>query len=115
MDYKPAVSGPAKLIQGASPAFVSMSSQQSGKASNRTVSAGSTGHATGTCKACAHIWKPEGCAKGADCTFCHLCDEDDFKRRRKEKLNRLKAEKAKRKTGQASTGEADATPPGGLG
>mmetsp|Transcript_51822 Transcript_51822/g.149437 ORF Transcript_51822/g.149437 Transcript_51822/m.149437 type:complete len:554 (-) Transcript_51822:142-1803(-) len=67
-------------------------------------SRGSVGHATGTCKACAHNWKPGGCAKGYDCTFCHACDEDDFKRRRKEKLSRIKAEKVKRRSSEFDGG-----------
>jgi len=84
-------------------------------------SRGSAGHASGTCKACAHIWKPGGCAKGYDCTFCHVCDEDDFKRRRKEKLTRMKAERVRRRSeldgpgggspgSEASPSSAAATP-----
>ena len=42
-------------------------------------SAGSAGHAHGTCRPCAHAWRPAGCCKGLACTFCHLCGESDFK------------------------------------
>lgn len=64
-------------------------------------SVGSVGHAAEKCKPCAHIWKPNGCDKGHFCTFCHLCDEEDFKRKRKEKLSRLKHDVASRKRNMA--------------
>eukprot|EP00928_Gymnodinium_smaydae_P055213 TRINITY_DN38807_c0_g1_i1.p1 TRINITY_DN38807_c0_g1~~TRINITY_DN38807_c0_g1_i1.p1 ORF type:complete len:317 (+),score=57.72 TRINITY_DN38807_c0_g1_i1:121-1071(+) len=53
-------------------------------------SIGSAGHAGGQCRPCAHIWKPGRCSKGWSCTFCHLCDEADFRRMRKLKMGRLK-------------------------
>lgn len=68
-------------------------------------SVGSVGHALRNCKACAHVWKPGGCAKGAECTFCHLCDEEDFKQMRRDKLSRLKAEKARRRGEGEAEGE----------
>jgi len=46
-------------------------------------SVGSKGHERGACRPCAHVWKPAGCFKGQDCTFCHLCDEAGFRRKRK--------------------------------
>mmetsp|Transcript_25331 Transcript_25331/g.72240 ORF Transcript_25331/g.72240 Transcript_25331/m.72240 type:complete len:540 (-) Transcript_25331:71-1690(-) len=73
---------------------------------------GSAGHALGNCKACAHVWKPGGCAKGAECTFCHLCDEEDFKQRRRDKLSRLKAEKVRRRGEGEVEGEASAAASG---
>mmetsp|Transcript_72772 Transcript_72772/g.236353 ORF Transcript_72772/g.236353 Transcript_72772/m.236353 type:complete len:547 (-) Transcript_72772:50-1690(-) len=73
-------------------------------------SLGSAGHALGNCKACAHAWKPGGCAKGAECTFCHLCDEEDFKQRRRDKLSRLKAEKVRRRGEGDVEGEAERGP-----
>ncbi|CAE8714455.1 unnamed protein product, partial [Polarella glacialis] len=48
-------------------------------------SAGSAGHGTGSCHPCAFIWKDNGCSSGADCSFCHLCDSGEKKRRQKEK------------------------------
>jgi len=58
---------------------------------------GSALHASGICKPCAWSWKPRGCAQGARCVFCHLCDENAHKLYRKERLAGLKANRAKRK------------------
>lgn len=124
-DYQPAKSGPAKLVgtgySASVPAWVPLpasvvspralpsttppsqraaplpAAAPSGAAFVPSESVGSASHAAGTCKACAHNWKPGGCCKGYDCSFCHMCSEEDFKRRRKEKLNRLKAEKDRRR------------------
>lgn len=46
-------------------------------------SVGSAGHHLGTCKPCAFTIK--GCSSGASCSYCHLCDPTEKKRRRKEK------------------------------
>jgi len=48
-------------------------------------SVGSAGHSTGTCKPCAHSWKPGGCSKGSSCTFCHACTKADFLRAKRAK------------------------------
>jgi len=48
-------------------------------------SRGSVGHKRGTCRPCAHSWKPAGCSKGWDCEFCHTCTEGDFIKYRKKK------------------------------
>mmetsp|Transcript_45365 Transcript_45365/g.130967 ORF Transcript_45365/g.130967 Transcript_45365/m.130967 type:complete len:270 (-) Transcript_45365:108-917(-) len=45
---------------------------------------GSEGHALGLCKPCAFVFKG-GCQTGVACKFCHLCDPDAKKRRKKEK------------------------------
>ncbi|CAJ1408148.1 unnamed protein product [Effrenium voratum] len=45
-------------------------------------SIGSRDHALGTCRPCAWLWKPSGCRNAQDCTHCHLCDADAFKKRR---------------------------------
>jgi len=47
---------------------------------------GSAGHSVKKCKPCAFAWKDQGCQSGADCAFCHLCDSDEKKSRRKAKL-----------------------------
>lgn len=123
-DYQPAKSGPALLVgtaySASVPAWVPLpasvpsprvlpsttppsqraappAAAPSGAAFVPSESVGSASHAAGTCKACAHNWKPGSCCKGYDCTFCHMCTEEDFKRRRREKLNRLKAEKDRRR------------------
>lgn len=53
-------------------------------------SKGSVLHAEGKCKPCAWSWKPNGCSKGADCLFCHTCDEDAHKQYKVDKLAGLK-------------------------
>lgn len=45
---------------------------------------GSKGHFYGTCKPCAFLYT-KGCGNGASCSFCHLCDVGEKKRRGKEK------------------------------
>jgi len=53
---------------------------------------GSEGHWLGTCKPCAFLYT-KGCSNGALCSFCHLCDAGEKKRRAKDKrvvLRRLK-------------------------
>lgn len=40
---------------------------------------GSDQHASGNCKPCAFVRKQRGCDKGASCSFCHLCTEDEYK------------------------------------
>eukprot|EP00747_Dinoflagellata_sp_TGD_P195199 gnl/TRDRNA2_/TRDRNA2_63517_c0_seq1.p1 gnl/TRDRNA2_/TRDRNA2_63517_c0~~gnl/TRDRNA2_/TRDRNA2_63517_c0_seq1.p1 ORF type:complete len:315 (+),score=59.18 gnl/TRDRNA2_/TRDRNA2_63517_c0_seq1:57-1001(+) len=51
----------------------------------RVPSVGSMGHAIGRCKPCAFV-HTTGCASGASCVFCHLCEPGEKKRRRKDKL-----------------------------
>jgi len=51
-------------------------------------SVGSAGHARGVCRPCAHAWRPNGCFKGQECPFCHVCGEDDFRTKRKLKAAR---------------------------
>merc|ERR1719263_2682535 len=46
-------------------------------------SVGSVGHWNGTCKPCAFMAR--GCTSGVNCPFCHLCDVNEKKRRRKDK------------------------------
>lgn len=48
------------------------------------ISRGSALHAVGACKPCAFVFQ-DGCANGADCEFCHLCDPGERKRRKKER------------------------------
>jgi hypothetical protein len=51
---------------------------------------GSQGHWFGACKPCAFLYT-KGCANGALCTFCHLCDSDEKKRRAKDKRAGLRS------------------------
>merc|ERR1712232_1069300 len=50
---------------------------------------GSVGHKWGACRPCAFLHK-RGCENGVQCSFCHLCDSGEKKRRQKEKIARLK-------------------------
>jgi hypothetical protein len=52
-------------------------------------SVGSAAHARGQCAPCAHSWRPNGCSKGKECTFCHICGEKEFRDLvEKKKLNK---------------------------
>lgn len=53
-------------------------------------SSGSASHGSGQCKPCA-FHHTKGCARGAMCTFCHLCLPGEKKRRQKEKQQAAKA------------------------
>lgn len=57
-------------------------------------SAGSEFHHLGQCNPCAWNWRPAGCVNGQDCKFCHTCAEGALKSRRKERVAKLKAERA---------------------
>jgi len=65
-----------------------------------SISAGAAGHYEGSCKPCAWNWRPGGCSKGEACEFCHLCEEGTFKQRRRQKINRLRAEEKAAKRAQ---------------
>jgi len=47
------------------------------------LSVGSALHGTGSCRPCAWFWKPQGCGNGDNCRHCHMCSQDEIKRRRK--------------------------------
>eukprot|EP00929_Paragymnodinium_shiwhaense_P004297 TRINITY_DN105141_c0_g1_i1.p1 TRINITY_DN105141_c0_g1~~TRINITY_DN105141_c0_g1_i1.p1 ORF type:complete len:421 (+),score=73.49 TRINITY_DN105141_c0_g1_i1:75-1337(+) len=54
-------------------------------------SLGSLGHAAGTCKPCAFFLREDTtCQNGRDCSFCHLCEAGEKKRRRKERRIRAR-------------------------
>lgn len=52
-------------------------------------SVGAEKHGDGQCKPCAWFWK-SGCRWGMECQHCHMCPEGEIRRRKKEKLARLK-------------------------
>lgn len=68
-------------------------------AADELPSIGSAGHAEGTCRPCAFLHS-KGCEKGKACTFCHLCDAEEKKKRRKAKLQLLKAQQKAVAAGQ---------------
>mmetsp|Transcript_136630 Transcript_136630/g.323695 ORF Transcript_136630/g.323695 Transcript_136630/m.323695 type:complete len:514 (-) Transcript_136630:14-1555(-) len=47
---------------------------------------GSRHHGGGECNPCAWYWKPQGCLRGKECGYCHLCPEGEVKLRKKAKL-----------------------------
>jgi len=53
-------------------------------------SLGSSCHHLGTCKPCGFFHRA-GCAKGAECQYCHLCGPDEKKKRQREKREMLRA------------------------
>lgn len=68
-------------------------------------SIGSDGHSCGTCRPCAHAWRPEGCSKGRDCTYCHLCGYDEFLTYKHEyKVSRAVARRAKARAAAEAKG-----------
>jgi len=82
-------------------------------------SIGALGHDTNTCKPCAWNWKPGGCMKERNCSFCHLCEKGELKRRRKERVAVLrKSEKENKqkiaKAGAAKEGRIGVADGGGL-
>lgn len=50
---------------------------------------GSAGHWVGSCRPCAFFHK-SGCQNGVQCTFCHLCDASEKKRRQKGKIAEMR-------------------------
>jgi len=60
---------------------------------------GSRGHWFGTCRPCAFMSR--GCSGGVACSFCHLCDPSEKKRRRKEKKTFLRGLRRWRHDGTA--------------
>lgn len=56
-------------------------------------SAGASLHERGLCKPCGWNRKPGGCSKGVDCEFCHVCDDGALKRKKKNRLQRIKESK----------------------
>jgi len=81
------------------PAYVSEHSNVSSDPKfklNEVPSVGSVGHDTGDCRPCA-FFLTKGCENGTKCTFCHLCDSGEKKRRLKAKkahFNALKEAEA---------------------
>lgn len=54
-------------------------------------SLGSSSHSVGKCKPCAFFHREVGCANGAACSFCHLCDSGEKQKRRKQKYAAMQA------------------------
>jgi len=71
-------------------------------------SIGSTGHADGICRPCAHFWRSTGCSRGKDCSYCHICGEDDFQnhRNKRKEITRQRRAAQKGKNGSQNNGTA---------
>mmetsp|Transcript_12772 Transcript_12772/g.39840 ORF Transcript_12772/g.39840 Transcript_12772/m.39840 type:complete len:767 (-) Transcript_12772:454-2754(-) len=54
-------------------------------------SRGSGMHCSGDCSPCVWHWKPQGCFRGRECGYCHLCPEGEIKMRKKAKLATLRS------------------------
>lgn len=53
---------------------------------------GPQAHSLGECTPCAYFWyKKDGCRKGEECEMCHLCPKGEIKRRKKARVQNLKA------------------------
>merc|ERR1711959_101283 len=63
-------------------------------------SEGSAFHGTGRCKPCAWFWKADSCRHGYKCLYCHLCPQDEIKRRKRARTEKLHSKKGKDDTGQ---------------
>eukprot|EP00929_Paragymnodinium_shiwhaense_P025978 TRINITY_DN1555_c0_g2_i4.p1 TRINITY_DN1555_c0_g2~~TRINITY_DN1555_c0_g2_i4.p1 ORF type:complete len:219 (-),score=41.63 TRINITY_DN1555_c0_g2_i4:581-1237(-) len=55
-------------------------------------SVGSMEHHLGNCKPCAWFYKRQGCQNGVECRHCHACPKGEIRRRKKDRLNKSKAE-----------------------
>jgi radical SAM superfamily enzyme YgiQ (UPF0313 family) len=52
-------------------------------------------HVKGECRPCAYfLSKVDGCRRGEQCSFCHLCNENERRKRKKERVRQLGALKA---------------------
>lgn len=69
-------------------------------------SVGSSGHAKGSCRPCAFL-HTKGCDNGLACTFCHLCEPGERKRRQKEKLQQRRAAQQARLGAKAGSSSQD--------
>lgn len=76
------------------------------------LSLGSEKHSLGTCEPCVWYWKPEGCSRGNDCGYCHLCPEGEIKQRKKQKKDAIRRSREAAETVLAETSpELSSEPP----
>lgn len=61
---------------------------------------------TPECQPCAWFYKESGCHNDEECRYCHLCPQGELKNRKKQKIQRLRAQ-------DAATAEAMTPPPPG--
>mmetsp|Transcript_47542 Transcript_47542/g.87362 ORF Transcript_47542/g.87362 Transcript_47542/m.87362 type:complete len:271 (+) Transcript_47542:78-890(+) len=83
-------------------------------------SAGAALHVSGQCKPCAHYITTHACYLGFACEFCHLCDAEDLRLRRRQRIKAQKKRKrrlkyAMQKSGGQPSDQNPRTPLGGNG
>jgi len=89
--------------------------------SGATTSLGSTAHGElvegqPKCQPCAWFYKETGCLNGGGCRYCHLCPYGELKNRKKQKIQRLRAQEAEQAAAEAAAAaeaEAEAAQAGG--
>lgn len=67
-------------------------------------------HLLGQCSPCAYLKKDDGCRRGADCRFCHLCTAEELKSRKKLKQKEMKEHKKLRKLMLSTQASPDGQP-----
>jgi len=77
-----------------------------GPTGQKSTSKGSSQHSAGKCKPCAFVHRPAGCSEGSACTFCHLCDPQEKKRRQKHKMETMRQRRLRKAAADASLAEA---------
>lgn len=91
----PAAAVPPPPAPPASPTGLAVALEAAAVAGLALPSMGSAAHGLGACKPCAFLYS-KGCQNGPACTFCHVCGPEELKRRRKDKVHRMRASKKDR-------------------
>lgn len=66
-------------------------------------SIGALNHDNGTCRPCAWNWRIEGCSRGEECSFCHMCDKSSLKQVKKQYRRNQQEEKRLHREAAANT------------
>lgn len=64
------------------------------------------------CQPCAWFYKESGCHNGQGCRYCHLCPQGELKNRKKQKIQRLRAQDAAAADAAAMEGLSPSSLPG---
>lgn len=105
----PTQASPGKLKANVPPAIAEETPEA---APGELPSRGSGLHEQGDCSPCVWFWKPQGCQRGGECGYCHLCPEGEIKNRRKAKLANIRGSDGEApEGGEAAAEAADAAAP----
>mmetsp|Transcript_115139 Transcript_115139/g.326195 ORF Transcript_115139/g.326195 Transcript_115139/m.326195 type:complete len:738 (-) Transcript_115139:515-2728(-) len=74
-------------------------------------SRGSALHRDGQCSPCVWNWKPQGCHRGQECGYCHLCPEGEIKTRKKHKLATVRSGNPTDAAEECAAGDVAEEPP----